>query len=94
MTLGSHYKNRGGYKVTTMFLKRKTIQLILSFSLIFSLFSFGFVPATTARAKEITIVGADHPVVTTSSSENVTDQNNLSRWQSYNVTYQWSIPNG
>lgn len=72
-------------------LKNRIIHLLLSFSLIGGLLAF--IPISTVHAKEITIIGADQPVVTTNSGENVTDQNNLSRWQSYNVTYQWSIPN-
>ena len=45
-------------------------------------------------AKEVTITGSNDPVVTTMTGENVTDSGELDRYQSYNVSYKFSIPNG
>ena len=71
-------------------MKKRLFNMIGGFILIFSIFLTSFVPVV--KAKDITVIGADQPVVTTESGENVTNQDNLDYWESYNVTYHWSIP--
>lgn len=73
-------------------MKKKLFNIIGGFILIFSIGLTAF--SSMAYAKEITIVGADNPIVTTESGEDVTNKDDLNYWQSYNVTYHWSILNG
>lgn len=73
-------------------MKKKWISLTLLFTL---LFSFLLTPLNI-YGKEIDITGntAQDATVTTSSGENVTGNNNLDRYDNYEITYDWSIPNG
>lgn len=73
-------------------MKKKWISLTLLFTL---LFSFLLTPLKI-YGKEIDITGntAQDAKVTTSSGEDVTGDNNLDRYDNYEITYNWSIPNG
>lgn len=73
-------------------MRKKWISLTLLFTL---LFSFLLTPLKI-YGKEIDITGntAQDAKVTTSSGEDVTGDNNLDRYDNYEITYNWSIPNG
>lgn len=55
-----------------------------------------FFATGSVHGAEIDLNGtsAKDAVVKTSSGENVTGKNDLSRWEVYNVSYDWSVPKG
>lgn len=44
-------------------------------------------------ASNIEIIGSDNPKITTGQGVDVTDKNELDRYQYYNVNYSWKVPN-
>ena len=72
--------------------EKKWISLTLLFTL---LFSFLLTPLNIyGKEIDITCNTAQDATVTTSSGENVTGKDDLDSYDNYEITYDWSIPNG
>lgn len=55
-----------------------------------------FVPSlsSTIFAKEVSLIGTDHPTVTTDSGQSVGPNQSTNRYKYYKVSYDWSVPKG
>ncbi|MGX5378330.1 Ig-like domain-containing protein, partial [Ligilactobacillus sp. LYQ135] len=73
---------------------KKNIILTIIVTIIISLIGINMNQLIKAETVSIQGTAVKDAKITNSKGQDVTDQNNLNKWESYTVSYNWSIPNG